>query len=1141
MEILVISLLFFLILCLTLIKYQQKSQESKHNFKAFFDNIYDGILVAEVHSKKFLLGNRKICQMLGYDQEEFKKLNVLDIHPSEHLPYVIEQFEKLSRLEINIAKDIPVKRKNGSVFYVDISSSPKISLGGTEYIVGIFRDISERKQMEQALKESEELHRTILSTISDAVFITDDHGKFTFICPNVHHIFGYSHEEVQKFGHISKLLGTIPFTPESLRKMGKTQLETEIIDQFGGTHFLQVIIKPVSINSGTILYTCSDITECKRMAEALSSRFSMEKLISTISTHFINVTPDELNHELNRAIESLGEFAQVDRSYLFQLSEGNQKQNPPNPPLQKGGMSSFEKGRLGGIFLNNTHEWCASGIVPQIDFLQNVSIESCPWFWEKLSHFENIHIPRVADLPPEASTEKNMLEQQDIQSAIIVPMSDTGTLIGFLGFDSVKCEKSWQEEDIILLKTVADIFANALIRQKTDEKLHQFSRAVEQSANSIVITNHKGDIEYVNPKFTHLTGYRFEEARGKNPRILQSGHTPLTTYQQLWETITQGGEWRGEFCNQKKNGEFYWESASISPIKNATGIITHFLGIKENITERKQVEEALRKEKDKIQTYLDIAGVMFVALDFEQKVTLINQKGCEILGYSQPEIMGANWFDTFLPKSEKEAVRAIFTHLIQGDLNHFEYVENSIQTKDGEEKMIAWHNTLVKDDDGKIIGTLSSGEDITQRKQAEKALLQEKALLAQRVEERTAELSRANAQLERAARLKDEFLANMSHELRTPLNAILTLSGTLQEQNPLVGPLTDKQLSYVKNIAKSGYHLLNLINDILDLSKIEAGKMKLIIEPIFIKEVCISSLSFVKQLAIKKRIKIETDFDDTLFNIQGDSLRLKQILVNLLGNAIKFTPEGGKIGLTVIGDSAQEVVYFTVWDTGIGIAGADMKKLFQSFVQGDSGLTRHYEGTGLGLALVRRLVEMHGGSISVKSEVNKGSQFTVSLPWRESTHQQGEVKPDNLENTQTFDEITLPNLRTIEKNQPLILLAEDNEDNISSISDYLLLRQYRVIIARHGAEALERAKEEHPDIILMDIQMPVMDGLEAIQHLRMDSDLKNVPIIALTALAMPGDRERCLAAGANEYLSKPVPLKPLIQMIEQLLSVDIQS
>jgi CheY-like chemotaxis protein len=311
--------------------------------------------------------------------------------------------------------------------------------------------------------------------------------------------------------------------------------------------------------------------------------------------------------------------------------------------------------------------------------------------------------------------------------------------------------------------------------------------------------------------------------------------------------------------------------------------------------------------------------------------------------------------------------------------------------------------------------------------------------------------------------------------------------------------------------------------------------MELIIEPIFIKEVCISSLSFVKQLALKKRIKISRDFDDTSINMQGDNLRLKQMLVNLLGNAIKFTPENGEIGLTVKGDSAQEVVYFTVWDTGIGIAKSDMKKLFQSFVQLDSGLARHYEGTGLGLALVRRLAEMHGGSVSVESEVNKGSRFTVSLPWRESSDPQMIAIVE--ENNTIVSEMTTPNNRTITKNKSLILLAEDNEDNIRSISDYLLLKQYRVIIARHGAEAIERAKEEHPDIILMDIQMPVMDGLEAIQHLRVDTVLKNVPIIALTALAMPGDRERCLATGANEYLSKPVPLKKLVQMIEELLSV----
>jgi CheY-like chemotaxis protein len=386
---------------------------------------------------------------------------------------------------------------------------------------------------------------------------------------------------------------------------------------------------------------------------------------------------------------------------------------------------------------------------------------------------------------------------------------------------------------------------------------------------------------------------------------------------------------------------------------------------------------------------------------------------------------------------------------------------------------------------------------------------------------------------------------------------------------------------------------------------------------------------------------------------------LKQILVNLLSNAVKFTPEGGQIGLEVVGDPLKDVVHLTVWDTGIGISSEGMNHLFQPFVQLDSSLARRYGGTGLGLSLVYRMVELMGGSISVESEIDVGSRFTISLPWSsteispypgEGIDQQAHPGPSipGLQHTLIIDRslpainqltrylsdlgvsttvftdadlkleritalqpdliildiaLTAPPNRTIltqlkaaaetklipvliysevdervqssklgvaayllkpanrhqfydaltqifdsparfrssppliaatrkAQNQPLILMAEDNEDNIATVIDYLMLKGYRVVVARNGLEAFERTREEVPDLILMDIQMPKMDGLETTRRLRHDPDLKEIPIIALTALVMPGDREHCLAAGANEYLSKPVSLKVLVSAIE---------
>jgi signal transduction histidine kinase len=407
--------------------------------------------------------------------------------------------------------------------------------------------------------------------------------------------------------------------------------------------------------------------------------------------------------------------------------------------------------------------------------------------------------------------------------------------------------------------------------------------------------------------------------------------------------------------------------------------------------------------------------------------------------------------------------------------------------------------------------------EIAKRQEAEALLRQERASLVRRVTGQTEDLSKANAELVKAARLKNEFLANVSHELRTPLNVILGMSEIMREG--LQGPLNTQQLESLTYIEAGGRHLLAIINDILDLSKIGAGKVELELGPISIGNVARASLNFIKLMAQKKRIEIFSNFDYSVTMLQADEHRLRQILVNLLTNAVKFTPEGGQVGLEIKGEAGQGRVNFIVWDTGIGIAADQMGYLFKPFIQLDAKLSRRYEGTGLGLALVARLVEMHGGGISVESQVGQGSRFTVSLPWSGGGEAREELNPSS---------------NAASESPPLILLAEDNEANIAIISSFLT-NQYRLVIARNGLEAIEQAQEAKPDLVLMDIQMPVMDGLEAINHIRGDRQLKHVPIITFTALTLPGDRERYLAAGANDYLSKPVSQGRLLQAIREQL------
>lgn len=417
--------------------------------------------------------------------------------------------------------------------------------------------------------------------------------------------------------------------------------------------------------------------------------------------------------------------------------------------------------------------------------------------------------------------------------------------------------------------------------------------------------------------------------------------------------------------------------------------------------------------------------------------------------------------------------------------------------------------------------------EIEERERAERALQDERGTLAARVEERTSELAAVNAELARASRLKDEFLANMSHELRTPLNAILGLSESLLEQS--YGPLNERQTTFLQNIEESGRHLLALINDILDLSKIESGKLEFDLQAVAPGEVCEASCRLVRQAALRKQQKLVMTVEPGAPEVLADERRLKQILVNLLSNAVKFTPERGSIGLEVGWDRARGALRFTVWDTGIGISPAGLQMLFKPFVQLDGGFARRHEGTGLGLALVYRLTETQKGSITVESTVGAGSRFTVTLPARET------ATPAEQASQPPPAPAVAPAIAPLPGQGFTLLVAEDNDLNIKVLRPYLQNLGYRVELARDGVEAVDAATRTKPDLILMDVQMPRMDGLEATRRLRATPGLATVPIIALTALAMPGDQERCLAAGMNEYVSKPFRLHLLAEAITRLL------
>jgi PAS domain S-box-containing protein len=548
------------------------------------------------------------------------------------------------------------------------------------------------------------------------------------------------------------------------------------------------------------------------------------------------------------------------------------------------------------------------------------------------------------------------------------------------------------------------------------------------------------------------------------------------------------------------------EEARVVPLNDRETLV-----IIRDITSRRQIQaqqqraEQLSHSLSLLNSILDVVLAGYWDWDIANHRMYLSPGFKRMFGYEDHELPNAveTWQDLMLPEDLARAWENFECHVAsRGELPHFNEVR--YRHRDGSLVWVACSGQVIEwDEAGHPLRMVGCHINISDRKAAE------------------LQLQRTNAELLQATRLKDEFLANMSHELRTPLNAILGMAESLQEA--VYGPVSDRQVKALQTIERSGSHLLALINDILDVAKIEAGQATLSLSTVTVPALFEASIGFVRHQAAKKRIQIQTHLSSQLPCLRVDERRARQVLINLLTNAVKFTPEGGRITLTatVAPDDPQHLT-LTVADTGIGIPADKIPQLFQPFIQVDSALNRQYDGTGLGLALVKRLVELHGGEVGLTSTVNEGSCFTLTLPIAADTVTAPPAEPGVAPLASPSD-------------SPLLLLVEDNPSSVDMMWDYLEAKGYRLHLARSGQEAIASAVAQPPDMILMDIQMPEMDGFEAIRKIRQQPPLIQVPIIALTALAMEGDRDLCLAAGANDYLSKPVKLRQLSEHIQALL------
>lgn len=1041
-----------------------KIETSERKLRSIFNALPDLFLILDYEGRYIEIAPTN-QQLLYKPANELLGRTLHEIFPKE----TADRFLNLVRTTLetrqmsNIDYDLEI---NGKRIWFSATTVPFEK----DKVIFIARDITERKLYEQSLRTSEKRFQAISALTSDYLFATDidenGNSKTTWVAGAFEKITGYTIDEYISIGGWRATLHNkdLEIDKQAFNKLlnnENAEVEVRTFHKDGHIVWVRSYGHPIWDYEKNrlvgIVGAVKDITNEKRDQLIKDIQYNIAEALVTFKSlkELFEIVRKELSALIN--VKNFYIAFYDDATGMFKADiESDEMDEIPEWPA-KGSMSGhiLKTGKSLILSKSEIEEMIAKGEAEMIGTI--------PLQW------------------------------------VGVPLKTGDKVIGVIVVQSYKNPKRYDQTTLELLEIVANQLSVFIERKRIEENTLKLSKAIEQSPSSIVITDIDGNIEYVNPKFTEVTGYSLNEVIGKTPGILKSGIHDKSFYENLWKTILSGSDWRGEFLNKKKSGETYWEEAVISPIFNENGEITHFIAVKEDITEKKIMLEQIVESESRFRSIWERSLDGMRLLDENGIIVDANPAYCKLVGMEINQLRGRPLNIIYQVRDNSdESIRKYRERFKNRNVEKKFEVETNLW--DGRRIWLELSNSFIEFP-GKKIFLLSIFRDVTDKKQM------------------IDELIDAKVKAEEMNRVKSYFFANMSHELRTPLVGILGFSEVLKSE------LKDQpELSrMIDLINTSGQRLLETLNLILNISKLEAGKLEIRMTDANIIPLLETSFNLFSSIAKNKNLSYTFNKPESEVICRIDPTLFQNIFNNLLNNAVKFTKQGG---ITLNVRLNEGSVSIEVIDTGIGIPESHQSMIWEEFRQASEGINRSFEGTGLGLTIVKKYTELLGGKIYLKSRVGEGSTFTVEFPKLKT-----KLDPDlekAAERVQREIEEKLSSLNY------QILYVEDDPSAIDVVS--LMLRGfYSLDFARNADEALEKVKAKKYDAILMDINLRRgMDGLQLTQIIREIPDYKETPIIALTAYAMEREKQEFLSKGMSHYLSKPFRKNDLLMLLQNI-------